>query len=420
MAEISERAGTRVFINRVNDWLMEQALIDADLETVILGACERIHAAGVPIVRAFFGFTILHPLYRATGITWQRDDSPKCEDFPHEPTGERGEGYRRSPFYYMEQHGLDLLRVRIDQIEKDHDFPIFKELRDRGVTDYLAFRASFDQTGKLGMSASWSTDRSNGFSEDDLEALLRVKGRLSVAAKIAIKTRLMHNVTTTYLGRGAGEHVLSGQIKRGDGQAIKAAIWFADIRGSTELADTVDRQTYIEVLNHFFDATGKSVHDKGGEILSFMGDGILAIFPTDGSAEASVRDACNRALKAALKAEHRLERLNAARLQLGLSPIRYGISLHLGEVMFGNVGARERLTFSAFGSAVNEVTRLDQLTKRLKEPMVISEDIGRLLSVPLRSLGEHSLRGVGHAMEVFAPETEAVPERRRQRARTAA
>jgi adenylate cyclase len=222
------------------------------------------------------------------------------------------------------------------------------------------------------------------------------------------------------LGRGAGEHVLSGQIKRGDGQAIKAAIWFADIRGSTELADTVDRQTYIEVLNHFFDATGKSVHDKGGEILSFMGDGILAIFPTDGSADASVRDACNRALKAAVKAEHRLARLNAARLQLGLSPIRCGISLHLGEVMFGNVGALERLTFSAFGSAVNEVTRLDQLTKRLKEPMVISEDIGRLLSVPLRSLGKHSLRGVGHSMEVFAPETEAMPERERQPARTAA
>lgn len=413
MADNRKRAVSTILVNQVNDWLMDQALKDTDLETIILGACERVHAAGIPIMRGFFGFSVLHPLYSATSITWQRGNGTKIADYPHVPNG-ANEGYLKSPFYYMSQRGLDTMRVHLDCTQRQYDFPILKELMQQGLTDYLAFRMAFDRSGDRGMTGSWATDHRDGFSEEDIEALLRLNRRLAVASKIAVKSKLMTNLTSTYLGRGAGEHVLSGQIKRGDGQSIKAAIWFADIRGSTALADRLDSQGYIDVLNQFFDATGRSVIDKGGEILSFIGDGLLAIFPAKDSEE-SLRDASTRAMRAALKAETRLDRMNHKREQAGLDAIRFGIALHLGEVMFGNVGALDRLTFSAFGQAVNEVSRLDQLTKTLKENMVASDEVASRIDHPVRALGAHSLRGVGEPMHVFAPLRKAANDRRKPR-----
>jgi adenylate cyclase len=386
-------------VDKVADWLMDQSLTERDLESIVMGCCERLQAAGLPLVRAFFAFSVLHPLHAAIGITWVRGTGTTTRGYPHVPGG-RSEAYRQSPFAYMDQRGLDIMRIGLEG-PTDHPFPALAELKEQALTDYLAFRIAFDERRDVGMYGSWATDRATGFSESQIEALLRIQRRLAVASKMAVKSELMRNLAETYLGKDAGGRVLSGQIRRGDGQSIEAAIWYADLRSSTSMADTLPRQDYIATLNAFFDVTGGAVQDMGGQILSFIGDSLLAIFSTDPSVPPAT--ACAKALDAAFETQRRFAKLNGQRRARGHADLGYGIALHFGEVMYGNVGIEERLTFSVFGSAVNEVVRLEQLTKDCGEPILASEAVSRAIAADWRRVGKYTLRGVGQPMKVVAP-----------------
>ncbi len=397
----SSRSVTRALVNQVADWLMAQALADTDANTIVMGCCERLRAVGIPIVRGFISFTTLHPLYRASSITWERGRGSRLADYLHGSDGDRAE-YRHSPFFHMREHGLDTMRVCLDCSDRQFDFPVLRELQAQGMTDYLAFSVGFGADKSEGMAGSWATDHSEGFSEGDIEALLRIQQRLAVATKMANKTQLMKNIATTYLGASAGQHVLEGQIKRGDGQSIRAAMWYADMRRSTAMADRMSRQEYIDTLNTFFDVTGGAVTEQGGDILAFIGDAMLAIFPADGDA-AAVTNACRRAADAASASRAAMAPINIDRVARNLEPLEFGVGLHLGEVMYGNVGVAARLTFSAFGAAVNEVARLDGLTKEIGEPVLASDRFVAALKEPWRSLGKRELRGVGRKMKVYAP-----------------
>lgn len=308
----------------------------------------------------------------------------------------------------MMQHDLEHLRAPLHSQIETLQFPILEELREDGCTDYLAFVVGFgmgqgvNHPEGFGMIGSWATEEPSGFTDGEIEALLRIEERLAVACKLAVKRRLMRNVTETYLGKGASQHVLDGQIRRGDGQSIEAAIWYSDMRGSSVLGDRLPRQAYIDTLNAYFDVTGGAVQDAGGEILSFIGDALLAIFPTDGS-KRSASLACKSAHSAALDARHRLASLNTERAACSREPFEFGTALHLGEVMYGNVGVAERLTFSVFGSAINEVARLESLTKKLDTPVLMSEAFSKACRHKKRELGCHSLEGIGRDMCVFAP-----------------
>lgn len=293
-----------------------------------------------------------------------------------------------------------MIRCRIGDRQRDLEFPILAELEAAGFTDYIAYLRNFVPGRPGGMIGSWATDEPDGFTQEDVEVLLRIQTRLAVAASTAVKSTLMTNLVTTYLGRETGRHVLHGQIRRGDGQSINAAIFYADLRGSTAMADTLARQDYIEALNHLFDATGGAVTDAGGEILSFIGDSILAIFP-DANGQ-SMQLACEKAVGAASSALERLKSLNEIRAAARLPVLKVGIALHRGEVMYGNVGTPDRLTFSVFGAAVNEVARLDQLTKTLGQSILATGEFASAGGGPWRPLGEHHLRGVGRPVEVFA------------------
>ncbi|MBI1385678.1 MAG: hypothetical protein GC150_12285 [Rhizobiales bacterium] len=251
------------------------------------------------------------------------------------------------------------------------------------------------------MIGSWATDRASGFTDGEVEALLRIQDRLALACKVAIKSQLMRNIAETYLGIEAGRHVLDGQIKRGDGQSIEAAIWYCDLRASTRMADTLAPEHYIANLNSYYDATGGAVQAAGGEILSFIGDGVLAIF-TKGPNEQGLDKACARAAEAARMACANLSEVNDERTRTNLEPLAHGLALHVGTVMYGNVGVPERLTFSAFGAAVNEVVRLEALTKKLGEPVLTSAAFIECLGSSGRFLGEHVLRGVGAPLAVHA------------------
>lgn len=404
-AEKAKSTTSTTLINHVANWLMAKALDDTDLETVVMGCCERLQAAGVPLYRGHFTFTILHPLYGAMGITWNRNESVTVKGYPHVPGEQMTEMYSKSPHFYMMERELGHLRCRLD-VGRGLEFPIFEDLRAEGATDYFAFVAPFTGGERAGMLGSWSCDQEGGFTDTDIEALMRIQDRLAVACKMAVRSVLTRNVLETYLGTNAGDRVLKGQIHRGDGDAIQAVIWYSDLRGSTVMADTLPRQDYISSLNAYFDAAGGAVVDKGGEILSFIGDGLLAIFPVK-SSRSNYSKSCRQAMDATTDAFQRIEQINQGREAAGALPLRFGVALHKGEVMFGNVGVPERLTFSVFGAAVNEVVRLEKLTSDLGEPILVSDRVADTIKHEWRPLGEHALRGVERDIPIFAPQRAA-------------
>ena len=251
------------------------------------------------------------------------------------------------------------------------------------------------------MIASWLTDCEAGFSDRDIAALMRIQKRLAVACKVNIKEQVAHNVLDAYLGRNAGERVLRGQIKLGDGEEINAVIWFSDLRGSTPLADSMTKSEFLGVLNDYFEVTAGAVIANGGEVLRFIGDAVLATFPIDDTDQSAER-AAHAATDALREANSRLEATNARREGDGEASISFGAGLHVGEVLYGNIGVPERVEFSVIGAAANEAARIESLTKQLGRHVLASRAFVDLHPEPWNSVGLHALRGVGEEVELFA------------------
>lgn len=391
-----------VLIQRVSAWLEKSALEGMSLVDVVTGTCERLAAAGVPLLRVHLSFSMLHPLYDALGFTWRRGEDVVIEGFQGRRDDSEPEKFLKSPYFYLLQHKLDHLRRRLDPAAPS-EFPVFDDLKAMGATDYLAFVQSFDDTVGQGMLGSWATDAAGGFSESTIEALLRVQSRLAVSAKMAVLNQLADNMLSTYLGDSAGKRVLSGQTRRGDVDVIRAAVVMVDMRDSTVLAEADGREVYVETLNAFFDAVAAPFHRNGGEILSFVGDGFLAVYPCErrhGPAEIAVR----AATVATHHAVARMEDLNQDRKSRGLPRIGFGIGLHIGNVMFGNVGLKHRLTFSVFGAAVNEAQRLEGLTRKFGVPILASQEFIDYAGGSWHLIGKEKLQGITRKVSVYVPE----------------
>ena len=384
-------------IDEVADWLMERALTESTVEEIVEGCFLRLHAAGIPLMRAHVAFRTLHPLYDAVGLSWAPGGGLTERLFQREHASEQV--WQESPPQHLIRTRTPFLRRRLTGPEALLDFPVLREFRDEGGTDYLIYLVAFDQAQASGFWGSWLTDRDGGFSESDIRALRRIQQRFGVALKVTIKDQIAHNVVATYLGPDAGERVLMGQIKRGDGETIHAAIWMSDLRDSTVLAGSLSPESYLALLNSYFECTAGAVLANGGEVLLLIGDAVLAIFPVRAGEEA----ACDAALQAARDARARLAALNETRKAVGDGPIAFGVGLHLGALMFGNIGVPERLQFTVTGPAANEVARLEALTKTLDRPVLDSAAFAERLPRAWKSLGMHELRGVEGAREIFAP-----------------
>lgn len=391
---------SETLIDRVVSWMRQAALQGGDLRAIVEGTCERLAAAGLPLARAHMSFSMLHPLYDASSFTWVRGGETKVQEFQTSPDGVGPDAFVKSPYYHLLNNNLEHLRRRLDD-SVTKEFPIFEDLRELGITDYLAFAQPFEVADR-GMLGSWATDAKGGFSEDMIKALLRIQGNLAMASRIAVLGQLAENMLTTYIGGDAGKRVLSGQIRRGDGETIRAILVMGDMRESTKLAESGGRQTFIDTLNEFFDALALPFNRNGGEILSFIGDGFLAVYPC-GRHRAQSEKAAQAAMSAVRQANARMIALNAARRQRGLESIGYGLGLHVGNVIYGNVGLSNRLTFSAFGTAVNEVQRLESLTKKLDQPIVASEKFVNYCGGEWELRGEEKLRGIDHKVSVYFP-----------------
>ena len=390
-----------ILLDKGADWLTHSSLAGDDLETMVRGFCERLAAAGLPIRRVHLTFSMLHPLYDALGFTWERASGMRVEGFRSKP-GERSDRFLRSPYFHLLSNRLDHLRRRIDH-SGPSEFPVFDELKEMGITDYMAFVHSFGAGKDQGMMGSWSTDNPAGFTDNMIAALLRMQNHLAVASKMAVLHRLADNMLTTYLGNDAGKRVLNGNIRRGQGDTIRAALVMADMRGSTTLAEEEGREAYIDTLNSFFDAIAAPYNRGGGQILSFMGDGFLAVYPTDRHREPS-EVACRAAFASTQCAVRRMTRLNEQRRAQGKRELSYGIGLHVGNVMFGNVGLNDRLTFSAFGAAVNEVSRLQMLTKKFPHNIIAGDEFASYCGGNWVTIGKQKLRGVSQKVTVLYPD----------------
>ncbi|RRI02000.1 adenylate/guanylate cyclase domain-containing protein [Mesorhizobium tamadayense] len=391
-----------ILMDKVADWLNQSALAGNDLETLVKGFCERLAAAGLPLKRVHLSFSMLHPLYDALGFTWFRGQGMEVEGF-RKKAGVPSDRFLTSPYYHLLSNKLDHLRRRLDP-SVPSEFPVFDDLRHMGVTDYMAFVHPFSGNTSQGMMGSWSTDSAEGFNDSMISALLRIQSHLAIATKMAVLTKLADNVMTTYLGGDAGKRVLDGQIKRGEGDTIRAALVMADMRGSSRLAETSGREIYIDTLNQFFDAVAAPFNRQGGQIMSFIGDGFIAVYPCERHRSQS-EIACQAALAAAHKATARMMDLNLRRKEKGLSDIKFGIGLHVGNVMFGNVGLTDRLTFSVFGSAVNEVQRLQTLTKKYPHSVLASKDFVSYCGAnSWLTLGNEELAGIKQKLTVLSPD----------------
>jgi len=395
-------------------WLT-QAGLTGEPETAILdGFCARCVAAGIPLTRALVLIDTLHPVYEGRLVRWGFDASaaPLLDYGRTSPVEAHGgaradaeqaqaaERWRRSPFYRMLESGDALLRLRLSEVSDD-EFSLIAEFRAAGMTDYLALINRFSAEGTLGemdcVYSSWTTRAPQGFGDDHIAALERIAPFLALAIKSLALTRVAANLVHTYLGRDAGERVLSGRIIRGVAERIEAAIWFSDLRGFTRITDTTPEQV-IPLLNDYADVIVSAIEENGGDVLKLIGDGILAIFTSGGR-----ESACAAALSAAIAAQRGVAELNEARAQEGRPVTDMYLGLHIGEVFYGNVGSRERLDFTVIGPAVNETSRIAAMCRSAEQPMLVSDafaKVGDNLS-RLVSVGRYALRGVERPQELF-------------------
>lgn len=377
----------------VIDWLLHAGRHIPAPDALVGELCTRVRAAGMPIDRVAFFFGTLHPQYFGIAMYWDGASVRVLEaSYQMQQTDE----VRNSPARRITE-GERVIRRRLERADCPADFPVLEELRAAGMTDYVIAEVVFGNGSRN--SVSLSTRRPGGFSDHDIAEVQRLLHPFGMAMEIHVGRGLAKTLLETYLGRISGSRVLEGQIKRGDGQSIDAVIWFSDLRESTPLSIALGEQRFLELLNDYFLATAGAVLAHGGEVLRFIGDASLAVFPTTGQ---STREVCIRAAQAARVARTRVQAANETRRGAGLAPFACGIGLHLGRVHYGNIGTPERLEFSVIGVAANKAARIEALCKDTGEDVVLSASMAAGLGAPCRSLGRFPLRGVAEPEEVFA------------------
>ncbi len=382
----------------VVDWLVDGAPGAPLSQDILLHLCERLMDCGIPLFRSAVFVTTLHPNIMGRAFYW-RKDNPIVEvgEAPYSLLD--SDEYKRSPILHVLEKNTEIRRHLSDPVCPD-DFLVLKDFRDEGITDYVIMPLEFTN-GEI-HAASWSTCQPGGFTEAQLGGLRNIQSALSRLAEIMALKRVSINLLDAYLGHQSGAKVLSGKIQRGDGEDILSVIWFCDLRQSTELADTLPSADYLALLNQYFECMAGAILDGGGEVLKYIGDAVLAIFPIDPKTE-NYKEACYLAVNSAREAMSRMQTLNDERQASGLAPLGYGIGLHLGQVMYGNIGTEARIEFGVIGAAVNEASRIEGMTKLLKRNILISGEVATHLEPKWHSLGKHSLRGVGGEIELFIP-----------------
>jgi adenylate cyclase len=398
-------------------WAVGEGLRGADAAALFDGLCQRLVGAGVPLWRAWAGMRTLHPQWGGYGYTWWRRLNA-IQPTQFERGDEYEQGVLNSPIGHLIRLGEARaatesaeaadpwlhLRRRLAGAEAQLDFPLLEELAAAGATDHFAeivrFGADGDPSRGTGIGYTFTTDAPGGFTDDDLVLLKAVLPVVSLAMMTHAGYTIASGLLGAYLGADAGRRVHAGAVERGSVESIRAVLWYADIRGSTAIADMTPGAAVIELLDEIFETLTAALRPRGGEVLKFLGDGMLAIFPFEDATREAI---CRRALDGAGEAMRAVDQLNTARRAAGKPAAAVDLALHLGEVLYGNVGAIDRLDFTVIGPAVNEVARIELLCEPLGRNVLLSAELAAVAgeSCRLEPLGRHTLRGLRDAREIY-------------------
>ncbi len=387
------------------NWLVGQALTSLPETELFRGFCERCCAHGLKLSRGICFIDTLHPIFEGRGFRWNDTATGESNTFDYGSSsdGEAAQNWRRSTFFHMLEHGYDEMVISLEEAVL-LDFSTLADLAANGHRHFVAFVHRFGETGALGQMdcfySYWLTRRSEGFTVDELAALRDLVPVLGLAIKSAQQVDIVRTLGRVYLGRDASERVLHGRMSRGVTERISAVLWFSDLRGSTEISETVTPEEIIPFLNDYAEAAIDAIHEAGGDVLKLIGDGVLAMFTADDIGDAQ---------RAVLRAEYRFRKnivtLNHRRARQGQRTTSAYVALHMGEVFYGNIGSEDRLDFTAVGPAVNEVSRIASMCRSVDRELLASSEfragldgMGRRYLV---STGRYALRGIGRAQDLY-------------------
>jgi adenylate cyclase len=402
-------------------WLIEGARSAPTAVELLRQSCERLVAGGVPLWRAGAFVQTPHPDVFGRSFIWRQGGDVEVNtadfDFPDSPQ------FTNSPLAIVFREGREV-RYRLDDPDTRR-FPFFDDIRADGATDYIALPLIF--TDGAVQCATWTTKAPDGFTDAQLDALRTIAAPFARLGEIFALRRTAAVLLDTYVGNQAGERILAGQIRRGHAESMQAAIWLSDLRGFTSLSDRLSPEVVVEILNQYFDCQVPAIRKHGGEILKFMGDGLLAVFPIGkGGAKGSIKDdgdvgndntkeVCARVLEAAQEARASVDAMHYLSHE-AVERFRFGVALHIGSVLFGNIGGSglfgnigggSRLDFTCIGPAVNLAARLEKIAGRLHRTVVASAAFAEACACDWADLGEFPIAGFSKTQRVFGLSDEA-------------
>jgi adenylate cyclase len=376
----------------VLEWFLSDACRSLSIEATLGAIADLLCGQGFPVWRISTSLFTSHPEIHARELVWTRGAGLRSREMPY--------GVLDSPAFQASPiaavfGGESRIRCRLWIDEERRRFPVLDELARAGATDYIINGVRFSD-GRINC-ITIASDRAEGFSDAECEALRQILPLASMRLELESHRFAMQSLLAVYLGSNAATRVATGAFRRGSGEKIEAAVWFSDLRGFTALGDTRSPEEVVATLDAHFERIGGAVEAEGGEILKFIGDAVLAIFPCrDGGPQA----ACERAARAAEACQRAMDAERAA----GTPMLEVGIALHLGEVMYGNIGTQNRLDFTVIGAAVNVASRVEGMCKTLGQRVLLTGEVAQhLQAAPLTPLGEYTLRGVSAPVSLYAP-----------------
>ena len=380
-------------LQKVTDWLIDGARSASSPPRMMAETCERLVQAGLPLWRVGVFVRTLHPDIFGHSFVWRpgAEVVVNSADFDIQDSPE----YRNSPLAIFYDKGQEV-RYRLDDPESGR-FPFFDDMRTEGVTDYIALPLRFIN-GSIHAS-SWTTKQPGGFRDQQLDGLRLLVAPLARVIEIIDLRRTASILLDTYVGNRAGARIMGGQIRRGHTDTMHAAIWLSDLRGFTALSDRLPAETVVDILNSYFDCQVSSIKTHGGEVLKFMGDGLLAVFPID-EYVGDIQQVCARVLEAARESRASVD---AMHYPIGetVERFRFGVALHVGRILYGNIGGGNRLDFTCIGPAVNLAARLEKIAGRLNRTIVASAGFAGICAGGWSELGEFPIAGFSKAERVY-------------------
>ena len=377
-----------------SDWLFSKGRFYPDFTSFISACCDTLVEMGIPVSRVNISFRTLHPQMLAWACVWGKESETQLLEIPKEAV--HSEDYIGGPIEYVVNNKKEFRQSLISIPKQAHSF--FHDLKRQGLTDYFACPIILSNA-PFGV-ATFTTDDTHGFCEKTITDLSQITNLISPFIEILATRRLALNILETYIGPRTGNRILDGQIQRGDGENITAALWFSDFRNFTHYTETFTLEQMLETLNQYFEIVHDCVENHGGEILRFIGDAMLIVFPVDDSN--TLKQACQNALSSAIAAQKSTQAINLQRSDQGKPIIEFGVGLHEGSVMYGNVGAPTRLDFTVMGVAVNRTARLESLTKELNCPLLVSGEFIKQIQTIGVYEGQFPVKGVKSLLEVYS------------------